>query len=596
MVAHKPGPCWVELNRASHGAACQGSSGRLDAVCARALLALTKGRGFIRNAEAVEACPVCQQWRAENPLIAFEALDFAAIGESLGGDDGPKKKGRRRKPSANAGRPLSEERKLRISASVRAVLESTPKHCSVCGGTGHNRLTCPVRRARLADGLPEPERKEKKRRKPLDPGHKQRIAMSQRRTREARKQGPGGATTAEPEDPGNAGSGAPTGEAQQHELGHGERRDDRAPDAPRRSMYHGVTWSRNNGKWRAQIWDGERVRSAGHFDDEAAAAAAYDAAALRLRGDRAVLNFPERADAVAAAAAAVERAWADGVRRQRVELLLPQGGVDSEAAGWPGGIRQQFAAARGMVEDTLRQLKQAEGLQGPLAARWLDEADCVGAWEGDKLAAAVFPTADSVGMLREIDGDRDGKRLMLVFNPQWQTDGQIVSDFGFGRGKLEAEAFVGDFQDVCVMQRLRVMGDDVRMFKCYPGDWQVHFMWPNGRGELLTGLERARPGYGRLVALLQRVPGSQAARTWVDRVNPFARGLGSAQPYERPADAQAAARAATDATRFGEVDIITGQPVRDLKMEPVMALRRWLHGSSGGSGSFDDDTKPNSLL
>ena len=48
----------------------------------------------------------------------------------------------------------------------------------------------------------------------------------------------------------------------------------------------------------------------------------------------------------------------------------------------------------------------------------------------------------------------------------------------FGRGKLEAEAFVGDFRDVCVMQRLRVLGDDVRLFKCYPGDWQVN--WSDG--------------------------------------------------------------------------------------------------------------------
>ena len=188
---------------------------------------------------------------------------------------------------------------------------------------------------------------------------------------------------------------------------------------------------------------------------------------------------------------------------------------------------------------------------------------------------------------------------------------------------------------------------------------QVHFMWPNGRGELLAGLERGRPSYGRLVALLQGVPGSRAARTWVDRVNPFTRGLGAGPAYERAAggafygeaadgadagargfaraggpavaaadtlapgprsaqegsagfepgsggaesgaggavsvaDAQAAARAATDATRFGEVDIITGQPVRDLKMEPVMALRRWLR-ASGASGSFDDDVRPNSL-
>ncbi len=68
--------------------------------------------------------------------------------------------------------------------------------------------------------------------------------------------------------------------------------------------------------------------------------------------------------------------------------------------------------------------------QGRLEARWLDESDCVGAWQSDSLAAVVLPTADSLDALREIDADRGGRRLILVFNPQWQTDGQIVSDFG----------------------------------------------------------------------------------------------------------------------------------------------------------------------
>ncbi len=49
--------------------------------------------------------------------------------------------------------------------------------------------------------------------------------------------------------------------------------------------------------------------------------------------------------------------------------------------------------------------------QGPLDARWLDPADCVGVWEGDALAAAVFPTADSVPALRDLDGTHPPRRL-----------------------------------------------------------------------------------------------------------------------------------------------------------------------------------------
>ncbi len=32
---------------------------------------------------------------------------------------------------------------------------------------------------------------------------------------------------------------------------------------------------------------------------------------------------------------------------------------------------------------------------------------------------------------------------------------------------------MGSFVDVSVTQRLRIMGDDVRLFRCYPGSWQV---------------------------------------------------------------------------------------------------------------------------
>lgn len=67
----------------------------------------------------------------------------------------------------------------------------------------------------------------------------------------------------------------------------------------------------------------------------------------------------------------------------------------------PGGIRQQFKAAQPMVESILRAVKQAEGLQGPLAANIWDQGDAVGAWTGKNLACVLFPTAatlDRVGV------------------------------------------------------------------------------------------------------------------------------------------------------------------------------------------------------
>ena len=43
-----------------------------------------------------------------------------------------------------------------------------------------------------------------------------------------------------------------------------------------------------------------------------------------------------------------------------MELLLPG---DTDGRGYPGGIKQQFGAVRGMVEATLLQLKQLPEFQ-----------------------------------------------------------------------------------------------------------------------------------------------------------------------------------------------------------------------------------------
>lgn len=72
------------------------------------------------------------------------------------------------------------------------------------------------------------------------------------------------------------------------------------------------------------------------------------------------------------AVAAIEAAWKAGIKRQRIELLLPLIGA-TDLDDWPGGIRQQFKAAAPLVEGILKQLKQKEGLQGPLGVDIWDQ-------------------------------------------------------------------------------------------------------------------------------------------------------------------------------------------------------------------------------
>lgn len=59
------------------------------------------------------------------------------------------------------------------------------------------------------------------------------------------------------------------------------------------SSYVGVCWDKLTQKWRAQIGTEGRNKHIGLFEDEAAAARAYDLAARQHHGDFARLNFPE---------------------------------------------------------------------------------------------------------------------------------------------------------------------------------------------------------------------------------------------------------------------------------------------------------------
>ena len=95
-----------------------------------------------------------------------------------------------------------------------------------------------------------------------------------------------------------------------------------------------------------------------------------------------------------------------------------------------------------------------------------------GCWESSKIAAVLFPVADTIDTIRALDRDVGGDRLVLMINPQWQP-GQVVSEFGFGDRRKLREEFVDSFETVFFQKEFSIFNDRVVLLRCYPGDWQV---------------------------------------------------------------------------------------------------------------------------
>ncbi|DBA74506.1 TPA: hypothetical protein ACH3X2_000969 [Trebouxia sp. C0005] len=484
------------------------------------------GRGFQIVEEELHPCSVChgENWAQpseaplslSSPAPADQPQPSLALpdpnepsgtasdstpgrGRTKGGGRAQTEAGREKIRAAMKGRRWTDEHRRNISESMKglwknsttrrsqvsASLMDKPKVCSYCGTVGHNRRGCPKL---------HPQKQHTEKERPATTGSRGRprktgnpvLDLELQQERQKAKEAE--ALNRKPQACSYCG-----------ELGHKRRgcpklaREQQQEEEKKRREQLGPLWG---------LAGVEEQRMPG--------------------GRQGVLVFPvpfQIEDAVDQAAAAVVRAHAAGIRRQKLELLLPQAGVTSAQGSWPGGIRQQAQVAiPSLIEPLLRRLKQEDAFQGRMGAEWLDETDCVGSWQNERLAAVLFPTADTLSKVRQLARVKGPHRLMLLINPQWQTDGQVVSDFGFGRGRSDAEKFLAALQDVYCLERVRVLGDDIRLLKCYPGDWQVHYTWPNGRGSLLMGVEPTRPSYSRLVEMLKAVPNTKASRSWVDRV------------------------------------------------------------------------------
>lgn len=133
--------------------------------------------------------------------------------------------------------------------------------------------------------------------------------------------------------------------------------------------------------------------------------------------------------------------------------------------------------------------------------------------DDNRYIAVVFPTADVVDDIRELAETNRDSTILLV-NPQWTMQGNIISDFGFGERRRRAEAFLGQFQSIYSLAERRIgnnIGPNfvngvrgvVRLLKTPKVDWQIHIMSNNiGLLRQPAVIRKAYPSYEDLRKLL----------------------------------------------------------------------------------------------
>ena len=191
------------------------------------------------------------------------------------------------------------------------------------------------------------------------------------------------------------------------------------------------------------------------------------------------------------AAAACVAAWREGrsdsssgapnplSSRLLVTLSLPLVGA-TDLDDWPGGIRQQFKAAKPMVERMLEAIRKQAGedddggpffREAPRPTLW-DDADAVCCYDSPKLACVVFPTPETLKRLDTLAASKDkvsggGGGLTIIVNPQWSLakgTQNIISDFGIGPWRAANEKKAASFEPAFCLKSVRIRGDEARVW------------------------------------------------------------------------------------------------------------------------------------
>jgi len=252
------------------------------------------------------------------------------------------------------------------------------------------------------------------------------------------------------------------------------------------------------------------------------------------RSSMQVLPVPDDANAQnQQAAAAVERAFKDGITRQTVRFALigQAEAMSGDLNEFPGGAKQMYReCGRPLTESLLRELRitpkiinsideneQITSLNKPptVTAEEIWDFDGSALISTKDVKALVFPNTD-VKYLKDIetiDTDVGPDGLFLLVNPFWRN----VESWGFNilapNAKKRAQEIIFDkgYEVTYAVLRFSVRGEDCVAIKSYPYDWQIYAYredpsWFNQQIPIWLGKSEEEPTSSQVTELLNNRP------------------------------------------------------------------------------------------
>eukprot|EP00274_Cyanoptyche_gloeocystis_P004510 CAMPEP_0196653728 /NCGR_PEP_ID=MMETSP1086-20130531/3376_1 /TAXON_ID=77921 /ORGANISM="Cyanoptyche gloeocystis , Strain SAG4.97" /LENGTH=320 /DNA_ID=CAMNT_0041985069 /DNA_START=86 /DNA_END=1048 /DNA_ORIENTATION=- len=201
-------------------------------------------------------------------------------------------------------------------------------------------------------------------------------------------------------------------------------------------------------------------------------------------------------ETIDAARKSVKAAIASGASRVSMEIPLPLIGK-SDLDDWPGGISQQYIAAKPVIKEFLSGFPSGTG---HVPNSLLDIPDSVAVWKTNELILIVFPSSDCLKKVRGVVEEAASVPVVLL-NVQWRRE-----DFGWGKAKEEAVSFVDSFALVYSFKPVQVKTGITSKVQAaiqysFGNRWEVFRVDDDGRGECVASDLPERPTMQALVRL-----------------------------------------------------------------------------------------------